>query len=260
VLPAWFPALAALFGLLLGSFLNVVIGRLPAGESIASPPSHCPACGRRLRAWENIPVVSWLALRGRCSTCKSPISSRYLMVELATAALFALAAAEFGVSLATFAACALSAFAVVTLFVDIDHLLILDAVTIPAAAIGLLVAVLTGRAVDALEGAAVGAVVFGVIYISTRGAGLGFGDVKLAACLGVYLGLGGSIAAFAAAFIVGAVLAIPVLATRKRRAKDVLPLGPFLVLGSLVVTFAPSLVYGPYEAYQWFLYRHLGGV
>jgi leader peptidase (prepilin peptidase)/N-methyltransferase len=260
VLDASLPALAALFGLLFGSFLNVVIERVPAGQSIVSPPSHCPACGRRLRAWENVPVISWLALRGRCATCKSPISSRYIMVELATGALFALAAAEFGTSPAALAACALSAFAVVTLFVDIDHLLILDAVTIPAAAIGLVLALLTGRAVDALEGALVGSVLFGVIYISTRGAGLGFGDVKLAACLGLYLGLAGSIAAFAAAFIIGAVLAIPVLATRKRRAKDVLPLGPFLVLGSLIVTFAPSLVYGPYDAYQWFLYRHLGGI
>lgn len=253
------PALAALFGLLFGSFLNVVISRLPAGGSIATPPSRCPACGHRLRAWENIPVVSWLALRGRCAACKHPISSRYIMVELATAALFALAAAEFGWSPAMLAACTLSAFAVVTLFVDIDHLLILDVVTVPAAVIGLLVAIFTGRVVDALEGAAVGAVLFGVIYISTRGGGLGFGDVKLAACLGLFLGLGGSIAAFAAAFIIGAILALPVLLTRKRRAKDVLPLGPFLVLGALVVTFAPALVYGPYNAYQWFLYRHLGG-
>lgn len=253
------PAIAALCGLVFGSFLNVVIGRLPAGGSIASPPSHCPACGRRLRAWENIPVVSWLVLRGRCATCKSPISARYIMVELATAALFALAAAEFGLSAVTLGACALSAFAIVTLFVDIDHLLILDAVTVPAAAIALLVSLVTGRIVGSLEGAAIGAVLFGVIYISTRGAGLGFGDVKLAACLGLYLGFAGSIAAFAAAFIIGAVLALPVLATRRRRAKDVLPLGPFLVLGAVIVTFAPALVFGPYEAYQWFLYRHLGG-
>lgn len=182
-----------------------------------------------------------------------------MLVELATAALFALAAAEFGLTVQTLAVFVLSAFAIVTLFVDIDHLLILDVVTLPVAAIGLLVALDNGRAVDALEGAAVGVGLFGLIYLATRGAGLGFGDVKLAGCLGLYLGLAHSIAAFAAAFIVGAILAIPVLLTRKRRAKDVLPLGPFLVLGALVVTFAPGLVFGPYAAYQNLLYRHLGG-
>ncbi|HXW51436.1 MAG TPA: prepilin peptidase [Candidatus Acidoferrales bacterium] len=259
MLSSFLPAIAALAGLIFGSFLNVVIGRLPEGGSVVTPPSRCPSCGHRLRPWENVPVVSWLILRGRCSACKNPISSRYILVELATGALFALAAAEFGPTLQTVAACALSAFAVVTLFVDIDHLLILDSVTVPAALVALVVAIATGRTVDALEGAAVGIVLFGVIYIATRGGGLGFGDVKLAGCLGLFLGLAGSIAAFAAAFIIGAILALPVLATRKRRAKDVLPLGPFLVLGSLVVTFTPALVFGPYDAYQWFLYRHLGG-
>ena len=127
----------------------------------------------------------------------------------------------------------LSAFAIVTLFVDIDHLLILDVVTVPVALVGFLVALLDGRAIDALEGAAVGVGLFGLIYLATRGAGLGFGDVKLAGCLGLYLGLAHSIAAFAAAFIVGALLAIPVLLTRKRRAKDVLPLGHFSSSGRL---------------------------
>lgn len=259
-MPALFyPAIASLIGLLFGSFLNVIISRLPSGESIASPPSHCPTCGHRLSPWENIPVLSWLALGGRCRSCKADISARYMLVELATAALFALAAAEFGLTVWTLAVFVLSAFAIVTLFVDIDHLLILDVVTVPVALVGFLVALLDGRAIDGLEGAAVGVGLFGLIYLATRGAGLGFGDVKLAGCLGLYLGLAHSIAAFAAAFIVGALLAIPVLLTRKRRAKDVLPLGPFLVLGALIVIFAPGLVFGPYAAYQEMLYRHLGG-
>lgn len=255
----FYPAIATLLGLCIGSFLNVVISRVPLGESVASPPSHCPACGHRLSAWENIPVFSWLALGGRCRSCKTDISPRYMLVELATAALFALAATEFGATLWTLAVFILSAFAVVTVFVDIDHLLILDVVTVPVAVVGLTVALLSGKGLDALEGAAIGVGIFGVIYFATRGAGLGFGDVKLAGCLGLYLGLAGSIAAFAAAFIIGAVLAIPVLLTRKRRAKDVLPLGPFLILGALIVIFAPGLVFGPYAAYQGFLYRHLGG-
>jgi leader peptidase (prepilin peptidase) / N-methyltransferase len=259
-MPAWFLQLvAALAGLVIGSFLNVIISRVPVGESVAIPPSHCPHCGHRLQAWENVPVFSWLALGGRCSSCKTGISPRYILVELAAAALFTLAVAEFGLSLAAVAACVFAAFALVTLFVDIDHLLILDSVTLPVAVAGLVFAIVSGRLLDSAEGAAVGVAVFGLIYFATRGAGLGFGDVKLAGCLGVYCGLAGSIGAFAAAFIIGAVLALPVLLTRKRRAKDVLPLGPFLVLGAMIVIFAPHLVFGPYAAYQRFLYRHLGG-
>jgi leader peptidase (prepilin peptidase) / N-methyltransferase len=253
------PLVAALAGLVIGSFLNVIISRVPAGESVVSPSSHCPHCGHRLRPWENIPVISWIVLGGRCRSCKQEISPRYMLVELATAALFALAAAEFGQSLATLGACIFAAFALVTLFVDIDHLLILDVLTLPVALAGAVIALASGKFIGAIEGAALGIALFGLMYFATRGAGLGFGDVKLAGCLGVFCGLDGSIAAFAAAFIIGAILAIPVLLTRKRRAKDVLPLGPFLVLGALIVIFAPALVFGPYAAYQVFLYRHLGG-
>lgn len=254
-----FPPIAALLGLAVGSFLNVVISRVPQGESIASPPSHCPSCGHPLRPWENIPVISWILLGGRCSACKTEISPRYVAVELATAALFALAAAEFGPNLQAISAMILAAFAIVTLFVDIDHLLILDVVTVPVAVAGLILAAIDRRFVTSLEGAALGIVLFGLIYAVTRGAGLGFGDVKLAATLGLYLGFVNSIAAFATAFVIGAILAIPVLVARRRRAKDVLPLGPFLVLGSIIVAFAPALVFGPYAAYQEMLYRHLGG-
>ena len=152
----------------------------------------------------------------------------------------------------------LSAFAIVTLFVDIDHLLILDVVTVPVALVGFLVALLDGRAIDALEGAAVGVGLFGLIYLATRGAGLGFGDVKLAGCLGLYLGLAHSIAAFAAAFIVGASRDTGALDSKAPGPRRVAT-RPFLVLGALVVIFAPGLVFGPYAAYQDMLYRHLGG-
>lgn len=255
----FFPLIAALVGLTFGSFLNVVIYRIPRSESIAFPASHCPNCGHALVAWENVPVVSWFALRGRCRSCRAPISSRYPLVELLTAALFGLCVLEFGLSLAALSAALLSAFVVVTVFVDIDHLLILDVLTVPAAVAGLALAVASGRTIPALEGAALGAALFGVIYLATRGAGLGLGDVKLAACLGIYLGWPAAIAAFASSFVIGAILAIPVLAMRKRRGRDVLPFGPFLVIGALILTFAPNLVLGPYAAYEAFLYRHLSG-
>jgi leader peptidase (prepilin peptidase)/N-methyltransferase len=246
-------------GLAIGSFLNVIIYRVPRGESIAFPASHCPSCGHALGFFDNIPVLGWLLLAGRCRYCKTSISSRYALVELMTAMLFVLAALEFGLSLQSLSAAVLSAYLVVTVFIDIDHLLILDALTIPAAVVGFIIAAALGHAVSALEGAALGAAIFGAIYIVTRGAGLGLGDVKLAAALGIFLGLHNSIAAFAAAFVVGAVLAIPVLALRRRRGRDVLPFGPFLVVGALILTFAPDLVFAPYAAYQDFLYHRLGG-
>ncbi|MDQ6767201.1 MAG: prepilin peptidase [Candidatus Eremiobacteraeota bacterium] len=253
------PTIAALLGLAIGSFLNVVIYRVPRAESVVFPASRCTSCGHVLAPFENVPVVSWLVLRGRCRRCRSPISPRYALVELMTAALFCLCVAKFGVSLAALAAALLSAYLIVTVFVDIDHLLILDALTLPVAIAGLMIALASGRAIAALEGAALGALLFGSIYLVTKGAGLGLGDVKLAACLGIFLGFGNSIAAFATAFVIGAIVAIPVLAMRKRRGRDVLPFGPFIVLGALILTFAPGLVFGPYAAYQEFLYRRLGG-
>ena len=252
-------AIAVLIGLAIGSFLNVIIYRVPQGKSVVFPASCCPACGHALTALENIPVVSWLALGGRCRSCKTRISPRYALVELMTAVLFGLSVVVFGVGLTALSAALLSAYLIVTVFVDIDHLLILDAVTLPVAGAGFIIALANGRALAALEGAALGAALFGLMYFATRRAGLGLGDVKLAACLGIFLGFVNSIAAFAAAFVIGAILALPVLALRKRKRRDVLPFGPFLVLGALILTFAPDLVFGPYYAYQQFLYRHLGG-
>src|SRR5580704_8601106 len=140
---------AALFGLIVGSFLNVVIYRMPRGETIAYPASHCPVCSHTLSWTENIPLVSWLVQGGRCRHCRSPISSRYPLVEAMTAALFALTAIVYGVSLEALAVAALSATLIATVFIDLDHLLILDVVLAPAALIGIVEAVSSGRIVDA---------------------------------------------------------------------------------------------------------------
>ena len=252
-------AVAAITGLAIGSFLNVIIYRVPRGESVVFPASRCRSCGRALSAWDNVPVLSWLVLRARCRTCQAPISWRYPLVELLTAALFWLAFAEFGLTVSAVAAAMLAALCVVTVFVDVDHLLILDWVTMPAGVAALALSIASGRLASALEGAALGAALFGLIYLATRGMGMGLGDVKLAACLGAFLGLTGSVGAFVAAFVIGALAAIPVIVLRRRGRRDVLPFGPFLVLGALIMTFAPGLVLGPFDLYQQFLYRHLGG-
>jgi leader peptidase (prepilin peptidase)/N-methyltransferase len=250
---------AVVLGLVAGSFLNVVIARLPEGRSIVFPASHCPRCGHRLRAWENIPVLSWIVLRGRCHSCHAEISSRYPMVELATAALFVLAVARWGMGLQAVEACAAAALLVATLYIDVDHLLVLDSVLFPAALAAVACGLGLGTLRQSLEGGLVGVGIFGLLYAVTRGAGLGFGDVKLAGVLGLFLGPGAAVAAFVVAFLVGAACAVPVLVARRRGGKDVLPLGPFLVVAATVMLYAPALVWTPYALYQVFLYRHLGG-
>ncbi|MBV8204767.1 MAG: prepilin peptidase [Candidatus Eremiobacteraeota bacterium] len=253
-------AIAGLVGLAIGSFLNVVIYRVPRDESISFPPSHCTVCGHLLSAGDNVPVISWLVLRGRCRYCGDPISSRYPLVELMTAALFVVSVLRFGASLQTLAAAVLSTYLIVTVFVDIDHLLILDVVTVPVAIAALIIALVQGQALPALAGAATGAVLFGLLYIVTRGTGLGLGDVKLAACLGLFIGWPNTLAMSAASVVIGAIIAVPLLVARKRRGRDVVPFGPFLVLGALIMTFAPALVLGPYQAYQEFLFRRASGL
>jgi leader peptidase (prepilin peptidase) / N-methyltransferase len=233
-----------------GSFLNVVIYRLPRAESLMYPGSHCPACGHALRAADNIPLVSWVMLGGRCRYCKAAIPARYPLVELLSAAVFLLAAVVFGLTIEGVAAAAMGALLIVIAFIDLDHLLVLDATTIAGAAIALAAALATHRLVPALEGAAAGALIFGVIYGLTRGAGMGLGDVKLAAMLGLFLGFPSMLFAVIAAFIIGAVLAIPVLLARRRGRRDALPFGPFLVMAAMLGMFAPGAIVGPYDAYR----------
>ncbi len=243
---------AALFGLIVGSFLNVVIYRAPRGESVVFPASHCPSCGHGLSAWENVPLFSWLVLRGRCAHCRAPISGRYPIVEAMTGALFALTVFVYGATLHALAIVVLSATLVAVVFIDLDHLLILDAVLLPAAVAGLASAAASratnGPALgDALLGSVACAAIFGVLYLATRGAGMGLGDVKLAAVLGLFLGLELGIAASFAAFVVGSVLLVPALVAGGRRRRDAVPFGPFLVIAALAALFAPELMAWPFR-------------
>jgi leader peptidase (prepilin peptidase) / N-methyltransferase len=231
---------AALFGLIVGSFLNVVIYRMPRGESIAYPASHCPVCSHTLSWTENIPLVSWLVQGGRCRHCRASISSRYPLVEATTAALFALTALVYGTTIEALAVALLAATLVAVVFIDLDHLLILDVVLAPAALIGIFDALVYGRIGDALLGALVGAAIFGLLFLLTRGAGMGLGDAKLALVLGLFLGLHLTIAAIAFSFIFGSLLMLPVLAAGSRGRRDAVPFGPFLVLGALVALYVPN--------------------
>jgi leader peptidase (prepilin peptidase)/N-methyltransferase len=239
-----------------GSFLNVVVYRVPRGESVVFPPSRCPHCGRGLHSWENIPVVSWLFLRGRCASCKAPISIRYPLLEAMTGALFALSILEFGPTFAGVAACGLSGTLVAVLFFDLDHLIIPDALVVPCGACAFALAIAQGRALAGIESAAIAGGAFGLVYLATRGRGMGLGDVKFAAALGLGLQVAGGIALVAASFVIGALVAVPVLMAGSRGRRDALPFGPFLVVAAYLLIFAPPAVFAPFDAYRHWIEAH----
>jgi leader peptidase (prepilin peptidase)/N-methyltransferase len=235
---------ATVLGLLIGSFLNVVIHRVPAGASVVRPPSHCPACGTELAWYDNVPVVSWLVLRARCRTCGVRISPRYPLVEAGCGALFAALAARIGwePELAAFlvAAAAMLALSVI----DLDTKRLPDVIVLPAtAATAALLAV--AAAVDdqwgdlgrAAIGAALGFAALFLIHV-IRPDGLGFGDVKLALLCGLLLGwygLADVALGLYGGFALGAIVGVMLIAFGRARFGRAIPFGPFLVAGTLLM-------------------------
>ncbi|MFJ8896146.1 prepilin peptidase [Leifsonia sp. NPDC102414] len=244
-------------GLLVGSFLNVVAFRVPAGRSIVSPPSACPSCSTAIRPYDNIPVISWLVLRGRCRDCRTPISFRYPLVEAATGVFFAVVAwwswgriaTEFAASTAAAIASVLeliallsfAAVSVVLTLIDLDTHRLPDAVVFPSFGAG---AVLLGTTaflrgdLGAAVGMVVGAIALFVFYFIVawiRPGGMGMGDVKLAALVGLFLGyLGWSqlvVGAFAA-FLFGGIFVVGLLATRRVTRHGGIPFGPWMLAGA----------------------------
>lgn len=237
-------------GLAVGSFLNVVIARVPAHESIVAPPSRCPQCGTPIGARDNIPVLSWLVLRARCRSCRAPISARYPAVEAVTAALWVAAAWRFRGSPAIPAYCIGFSGLVALSFIDLDTKLLPKRVVWPAAGMTLLAFVAAAAAGDgwddlqrALLGAVASTLAVGLIwFVYPRG--MGFGDVRLEVLLGLLTGWvsRGTVAAgFMLAFLLGGVLSMVLLVTRLRGRKDAIPFGPWLALGCvLAVLWAGS--------------------
>lgn len=231
-----------LLGLLLGSFLNVVVWRLPRGESVAWPGSRCPACGHAVRPRDNLPLLGWLLLRGRCRDCAAPISPRYPLVE-AAGGLAAAAALLAAPSPAAAAAALLLLLALIAVFlIDLDHRLILDVITLPGVALGLLLCPLLGTArTDALLGAAGGWLVLEGVrlgYRRWRGIeGLGGGDVKLAAMLGAWLGWQGVLLTFLLGSFAGAALGLAMAARGRADRLTALPYGVFLAPAAAAVVF-----------------------
>jgi leader peptidase (prepilin peptidase)/N-methyltransferase len=238
-----FVGLIGLLGLLVGSFLNVVVWRVPRGESITHPPSHCPACGRPIRPRDNVPVLSWVLLRGRCRDCGARISARYPLVEVLTAAMFVLMAVVIEPVAAVPAFLYLAAVGVALALIDIDVKRLPNSIVLPSYVVGIVLltaAALTdgdpGRMVQALGGMAL-LYAFYFTLALVYPAGMGFGDVKLAGVLGLYLGwLGwGSVVVGAfLGFFTGGLLGGLLLASGRATRKSAIPFGPFMLVGALL--------------------------
>lgn len=234
---------AAVFGLAVGSFVNVVIHRVPLRRSVVHPRSACPGCGTTLAERDNIPVVSWLALRGRCRTCAMPISARYPVVEVATAALFAAAALRLGADWALPAFCLFFAALLAIAVIDVEHFIVPNRIVFPMLAVSVpllaLASLLAGDWHPLLTGV-VGAAVAAnglllVNLVSPRG--MGMGDVKLALLLGLFLGwigLGHVALGLFLGFLFGAVGGIGLIAAGVKTRKDPVPFAPFLAAGTVV--------------------------
>ncbi|MGI5939630.1 MAG: prepilin peptidase [Thermoleophilia bacterium] len=230
----YFGLLSSLLGLVVGSFLNVVIHRLPLGESLIHPGSHCPCCGMPVRWYDNVPVVGWLLLRGRCRHCRESISVRYPLVEGLTGVLFVIAFWRLGIGWPLLLAWMFLSAMICVAFIDVDHMIIPDKIVLPGALIGLVASV----AISPHDwwkhlAAGLGAAAFMFLLVILWPGGMGAGDAKMALLMGAVLGASVLVALFLA-FMVGAVAGVLLVAARRRTPRDQMPFGPYLALGAVV--------------------------
>jgi leader peptidase (prepilin peptidase)/N-methyltransferase len=257
------------FGLAIGSFLNVVIYRVPIGKSIAYPASACPNCGSGIHAYDNVPVVSWFALGGKCRNCRTAISARYPLVELGTGLLFFAVALPISAQLAvvgtTVEAVAssltlvaflyLAAISVALSFIDIEHHKLPNVIVLPSYVVGIVLlgtaSLLTGNYGQLLQagiGLAAMAVAYFILAMIKPGA-MGFGDVKFAGVLGLFLGFSGwgpLIIGSLAAFFAGGIYGLVLIALRKTTRKSGIPFGPWMALGAWIGILFGNLIWTDY--------------
>ncbi|MDD3315329.1 MAG: prepilin peptidase [Syntrophaceticus sp.] len=237
-----------ILGLCIGSFLNVVIYRLPRGESITLERSHCASCGKQLRWYELIPLFSYLFLRGRCRTCHEPISIRYPIVELLTAITFALVFLRFGLTLELLKYLFLSALLVAISFIDLEYFIIPNSLIIIGLVGGVILNIVAQDVglVSALIGILVTSGFLLLVALISKG-GMGGGDIKLAAVTGLFLGWPLAPLGLFLGACVGGIVAIILLLSGLRGRKDPLPFGPFIALGTVI-----AFLYG-FEMLNWYL-------
>jgi leader peptidase (prepilin peptidase)/N-methyltransferase len=255
---------AALFGLIIGSFLNVCIVRIPGRKSVVMPSSACPNCGAAIRPWDNIPVVSWLLLRGKCRGCRTKISAMYPVVEMLTALLFWACYCTFGMTTEALKWSIFSALMIVLVFTDLRERILPNLVTYSGFAAGLLLSLVTkpsdGTALwlanrmfafppplpvislgDALCGAAFGSGLLWLVaeaYFRLRGReGMGLGDVKMMLMAGAFLGLKRTLLTILAGSVLGSVLGLAFMLARRKESDYELPFGSFLGMAAVLVMF-----------------------
>ncbi len=248
-----YAVLALVGGLVVGSFLNVVVHRLPLCQSLVTPGSHCPSCDAPVKPYDNVPVLSWLALRGRCRSCREPISPRYPLVEAATAVLFVAVVLVKGADRNVWLGLVLVAVLVPVTLIDLDHRIIPNKIMLPAAIAAPVILALTTPD-RLLEHLIAGAIAGGFLLLAALAypSGMGMGDVKLAGVLGLYLGWGVA-PAMLVAFLAGTLVGALIMARKGVREgrKTAVPFGPFLAFGGLVGLFAGPAIVG------WYVQRFL---
>ena len=228
-------------GLAVGSFLNVCIHRLPRGGSVARPPSQCPACGYHLRWYENVPVISYTVLGGRCRMCRTPISIRYPIIETVTMLVFLLHLYVFGWTLLLVVRLVFACALIVLFAIDLEHHLLPNVITLPGIAVGLIFSTVVAPGLrDAILGTLLGGGVLWLIgeayYRYAGQEGMGGGDVKMLAMIGAFLGWKLVLVTLVLSSVAGSLIGVLVLVTRRGDMKYALPYGTFLALGALVAS------------------------
>ena len=234
---------AGLFGACIGSFLNVVIYRLPLGQSIVSPPSRCPNCGYRLQWYDNVPIIGWVVLGGRCRKCKNAISVQYPIVELITALLFVLVVWLTPPGPLLITRLLLVCILIVLFGIDLEHQILPNSITLPGIIAGLLLSLIAPPGLrDALIGVVVGGGILYAIawayYLWRREEGLGMGDVKMLAMIGAFLGWKAVLVTLVLSSFSGALIGVALIAAERGGMKLALPFGTFLAIGAAVAMFA----------------------
>jgi len=233
----------AILGLIVGSYLNVVVYRLPLGLSTVYPRSRCPGCGSLIRARDNVPVLSFLLLRGRCRTCGTAISWRYPLVEAATGALFVACLVRFGLAPQAAVAIVFSCLMLVLALIDYDHMILPDRITLPGIVVGLAtqlwapLAGLVPAVIGALLGAGILLAVWGLWLVVRREEGMGLGDVKMLALVGAFLGWQGVLVTLFFGALSGSAVGLALMRRGSVDMRSKLPFGVFLSLGGLVALF-----------------------
>ena len=239
---AFLIVVAVVYGLIIGSFLNAWAYRLANGEKITAGRSHCPQCGAQIRAYDNVPLVSWMLLRGKCRDCSAPISWRYPLGEALTAALFAAVAVMDGLSWLLVPHLLFVSALILVSQVDLEKQIIPDIVILPVAALGVPLMIVLGSApwwqwpVAGLGAAGFLFLISEVYYRIRHVEGMGFGDVKLALCMGVYLG-SAVVPALFLGFLSGAAVGVILIGGRRGDRKTAIPFGPFLAAGAILALF-----------------------